>query len=63
MEPELYKRITPIIHYKNKHSSLCKHVVIADSDGNLQKGVFTMQNTARDFGREISSDKSQMMAF
>jgi hypothetical protein len=24
MEPDLYKRITPIIHYKNKHSSLCR---------------------------------------
>ena len=38
-------------------------IVIADSDGNLQKGVFTLQNTARDFGREISPDKSEMMAF
>jgi len=40
-----------------------KQVVIDDSDSNLQKEVFTLQNTARDFGREISPDKSEMMAF
>lgn len=38
-------------------------VIIADSLDHLQKGVFTWQNTSKNFGVEISAEKSDMMAF
>jgi len=38
-------------------------VVIADSEDNLQKGVFTLRNTANNFRPEISPEKSKTMAF
>jgi hypothetical protein len=37
-------------------------VIIADSDDNLQKAVFTLHNLAQDFGMEISPEKSETMA-
>jgi len=38
-------------------------VIIADSEYNLQRGVFTSQNIATIFGMEISPEKSEMVAF
>jgi hypothetical protein len=38
-------------------------VIIADSEDSLQRGVFTLQNIAKDFGMEISREKSETMAF
>jgi hypothetical protein len=38
-------------------------VITADSEDNLQSGVFSLQNTANNFGMEISSEKSETMAF
>jgi hypothetical protein len=38
-------------------------VVIADSEENLQIGVFTLQNIAKDFGMEILSEKPETLAF
>jgi hypothetical protein len=37
-------------------------VVRADSEDNLRRGVFTLQNTAKQFGMEISPEKSDTMA-
>ena len=38
-------------------------VIIADSEDNLQKGVLTSQNIAKNFGMEMPPEKSVMMAF
>jgi len=38
-------------------------VIIADLEDNLQCGVFTLQNIAKNFGREMSPEKSKTMAF
>ena len=38
-------------------------VIIADSDDNAQRGVFTLQNIAKNFGMEILSGKSKTMEF
>lgn len=62
-EPDLYEGLLPSSTTKIKTLLFANdQVIIADSDGNLQKGVFTLQNTERDFGRTISPDKSEMMA-
>ena len=37
--------------------------IIADRQNNLQTDVFTVQNTAKSFGMEISPEKSKTMAF
>lgn len=36
---------------------------IADSEHNLQRGVFTLQNMAKNFGMEMPPEKSEMMVF
>jgi hypothetical protein len=38
-------------------------VIIADSEDNLWRGVFTLQNVAKYFGMEISPEKSETVAF
>jgi type IV secretory pathway VirB4 component len=38
-------------------------VIIANSEDNLQRGVFTLQNIVKDFGMEILPEKSETMAF
>ena len=38
-------------------------VIIANSEDNLQRGVFTLQNIAKNFEMEISPKKSETMAF
>jgi hypothetical protein len=38
-------------------------VIIADSEDNLQRRVLTLQNIAKNFGMEMSPEKSEMMAF
>jgi len=38
-------------------------VIIADSGNNLQRGVFVLQNKAKNYGMEISPEKSEMLAF
>ena len=37
-------------------------VTFADSGDDLQRGVFTLQNIAKNFGIEISAEKSETMA-
>ena len=37
--------------------------IIADSEDKLQKGVFTLQNKANNFGMEISPENSETMVF
>jgi len=39
------------------------HVIIADSENNLQRGVFILQTTAKNCGMEISPEKLETMAF
>jgi hypothetical protein len=39
------------------------HVIMADSEDNLRRGVFTLGNTANNLYRQISSEKSEKMAF
>jgi len=38
-------------------------VIIADSEDNLQRGLFTIQNIAKMFGAAIASDKSEAIVF
>jgi len=38
-------------------------VILADSEDNLQRGVFTLQNKVKKNGMEISPEKFQMMSF
>jgi len=38
-------------------------VIIADSEDNLQRGILTLQNVAKNFGMEMPPGKSEMMAF
>jgi hypothetical protein len=38
-------------------------VIIADSDDDLRRGVFTLQNIAKNFGMEISPEKSKTTKF
>ena len=38
-------------------------VVIVDSDDNLQVGLFTLQNAAKNCGMEISPEKSETTEF
>jgi hypothetical protein len=40
-----------------------EQVIIANSEDNLQGGVFTLQNTAKSIGMEKSPEKSETMAF
>ena len=37
-------------------------IIIADTEDNLQRGVFSLQNTTENFGMEMSSEKSETMA-
>jgi hypothetical protein len=49
-----------------KINTLCfadDQVIIADSDDNLQRGVLTLQNRAKNFGMGISPENSEMMTF
>jgi hypothetical protein len=48
MEPDLYKRHYFINQHKIKHSAFADvQVIIANSADNLQRGVFTLQNMAK----------------
>jgi hypothetical protein len=38
-------------------------VIIEDSKDKLQRGIFTLQNMATNFGMEISTEKSETMEF
>ena len=38
-------------------------VIVADSEDNLQRGVFTLQNMAKIYEVEISTEKSETMSF
>ena len=38
-------------------------IIIAGSQGNLQRGLFTLKNIAKDFVMDTSPGKSEMMAF
>jgi hypothetical protein len=55
--------ITFINHYKNTILFTDNQVIIAVSEDNLWRGVFILQNIVKDFGMEISPEKSEMMAF
>jgi len=60
----LYKRHCFINQHKNKHSAFADNQVItADSADNLQRGVFTLQNIATNFGMEKRPEKSETIAF
>jgi hypothetical protein len=64
MEPDLHKRHYFINQYKN--NTLCfanDQVIIADSEDNLQKGVFTLRNIAKNSGIEILPENSGTMTF
>jgi hypothetical protein len=37
--------------------------IIVDPEDNLQRGLFTLQNTAKHFGMEISPEKCETMSF
>jgi hypothetical protein len=50
MKPDLHKRHYFINQYKNNTLRFADdQVTIADSEDNLQKGVFTLQNTVKIF--------------
>ena len=38
-------------------------VIIADSEDKLRRGIFTLQNIAKNFGMEMSTEKSETMEF
>jgi hypothetical protein len=64
MEPNLHKRHYVINHYKiNTLRFADDEALIADSEDNYQRGVFTLQNITNNFGLVISSEKSETMAF
>jgi len=63
MEPDLHKRYYFINHYNNKHSSFCRQSSnIADSEDNY-RGEYLHYKTAKNFGIEMSPEKSELMAF
>jgi len=57
MEPTLHKRNYVINHYKiNTLRFADDQALIADSEDNLQRGVFTLQRITHNFGMIISSE-------
>ena len=50
---------------KTKISTLlfADQVLFMDTDNNLQRGIFTLNNTTQDFGMEISISKLEEMSF
>jgi hypothetical protein len=38
-------------------------VTIADSEDKLQRGIFTLQNITKNFGMEITTEKTETMEF
>jgi hypothetical protein len=63
MEANLHKRHYIINHYKTNTPRFADNqAVIADSEDNLQRGVFTLQNIAKNFGMVITSEKLETMA-
>jgi len=58
------KGITLPVSTKNKTQPFADdQVIIADSEDNLQRGIFTLRNIAKNFGMQIWTEKSETLAF
>jgi len=51
------------ILYPNTFLSTDDQVIIQDSEGKLQKSVYTLNQMSKDNNLKISTDKTKMMAF
>ena len=62
---QIYKNGITLLASKKINSLLFAEdqVIAADSKENSQSEVFTLQNTAKNFGMEISTEKFETMAF
>ena len=64
MEQDLHKRHYFINQYKTKTLRFADNqVIIADSEDNLQRGVFTLRNIAKNSGMDILPENSGTMTF
>jgi len=63
MEPDLHKEYCSISQYRHEHLYFSQTIKSQFRGYNLQRGVFTLPTIAKNFGMEISPEKSEMMAF
>jgi hypothetical protein len=64
MQPDLHKRHYFIDQYKNKYTTFSDdRVIVYNSEDNLQTEEFTSQSMAKNFGMQMSTEKSETMSF